>query len=134
MKLLEVVQSQKVLSRLTKSEILKKPKSTYQKLAEQMDKNTEGHIDVQAVKDKLKRGGSLYIEMKEWPLQSIAHQDMDKEVDPNRASTSKGSVIIGKDGEIVDGRHRVAAALAIGKQSISAWVPAEAALATAIDA
>jgi hypothetical protein len=117
----------------TKVEILKSPKSTYSKLAELMDANTEGHIDVQAVKAKLKEGGSLYLEMKEWPLQSIAHQGMDKEVDPKRASSTKGSVIIGKDGEILDGRHRIAAAMAAGKKTISAWVPADTALTTASD-
>lgn len=120
-------------SRATRSELLKSPKLSYQKLAELMDTKTEGHIDVQGVKDQLKAGGMLYLETKAWPLSKIAHQSMDKEVDPKRATASKGSVIIGKDGFIVDGRHRVAQAIAQGKTHIAAWVPAEALLATASD-
>lgn len=116
---------------LSKSDILKSPKSTYQKLAEHMDANTEGHIDVQAVKAKLKEGDSLYLEMKSWPLSKISRSTIDAGVDHKRANSSKGSVIIGANGEIVDGRHRVAAALAAGTTHISAWVPAKDALATA---
>lgn len=118
---------------LTRSEILKRPKATYSKLAESMDSKTEGHIDVQAVKAALKKGDNLYLEMSDWDLSKVDTTSIDSDVDPKRASPDKGSVILGKSGEIIDGRHRIAAAIAAGKKTISAWVPAREALDTATD-
>ena len=36
---------------------------------------------------------------------------------------SKGSVVVLGDGEIIDGRHRVAALANKGKTTVGAWVP-----------
>lgn len=118
----------------TRAEILKLPKATYSKLAEQMDVNTDGHIDVQAVKEALKKGGKLYLEVGDWDLSRIDTSSITADVDASKASSNKGSVIIGANGEILDGRHRIASALKAGKKTISAWVPADDALATATDA
>jgi hypothetical protein len=98
-----------------------------------MDINTTGMIDVGAVKSRLDAGGKLYLEHPEWPISRIDKSSITKEVDTSRASPMKGSVIIGKNGEILDGRHRIALAISQGKKTISAWVPAEEALAHATD-
>jgi len=94
---------------------------TANKIAELIDRNSDSHLNMRKLKSVLNDESEYWIEtlvkissLKRW---------QDKEVDPKNAVASKGSVVVLGDGEIIDGRHRVAALANQGKTTVGAWVP-----------
>jgi len=101
--------------------------SSGSKLAEAMDNATDGHVDVQAIKATLAKGGKNYAQV-EIPLSHIDWSSVTDEVAAVRADPNKGAILVGAHGEIVDGRHRSLLAKQLGDKAIKAWVPVADAL------
>lgn len=101
--------------------------SSGSKLAEAMDNATDGHVDVQAIKATLAKGGKNYAQV-EIPLSHIDWSSVTDEVAAVRADPNKGAILVGAHGEIVDGRHRSLLAKQSGDKTITAWVPVADAL------
>ena len=94
---------------------------TANKIAEWIDRNSDSYLNVRKLKSVLNDESEYWVES---PVKiSSLKRWQDKEVDPKKAVASKGSVVVLGDGEIIDGRHRVAALANKGKTTVGAWVP-----------
>jgi SPP1 gp7 family putative phage head morphogenesis protein len=98
-------------------------KMTSGNVAEFMDRNTEGRIDVQDIKRRLEKESKYFVST-DVDISRLKGLD-DIDVDLTRAVPAKGEIIVGRDGFIYDGRHRAAFARAKGQKTIKAWVPIE---------
>jgi hypothetical protein len=87
-----------------------------------MDNMSEGSLNSKAVKDELLKGGNSYVKVKINPntldIQDRATLTVDNNTDISKA------IVVGKDGFIIDGRHRALAAIKQNKM-IDAYVPAK---------
>lgn len=93
------------------------------RVAELMNKNTEGRIDVQSIKRQLESESAYFVASKVRIADLKGIDNLD--VDPKKASPTKGEIIVGRDGSIYDGRHRAALARLQGETTIAAWLPIE---------
>lgn len=92
----------------------------FQKIAREIDKNTQGHIDVRGLKDHLSKYSDYY-ELSDVPISTIDAAQL-KGIDP-KSARDIGPIVIDGDGVIVDGRHRAAAAIQRGDKTITAYIP-----------
>lgn len=97
-----------------------------------MDNNSEGQLNSSAVKGALSEAGNHFFLTKVDPSKlstkgKYHEQDEDK-IDGVKDSFDQAKaqpVIVGKDGEVIDGRHRTLAAKKTGTKEIQAYVSAK---------
>jgi hypothetical protein len=91
-------------------------------IRELIDKNSPNEsLDFDALRSAI--GGNSY-ELTNYDISKLHAGDLS--VDASRAMPSKGAIVIGKDGEIIDGRHRAALAKSAGNTHIQAYTPVAA--------
>jgi hypothetical protein len=84
-----------------------------------IDKNSPGEsLDFDALRSAI--GGDSY-KLTDYDISKINLGDLS--VDASKAMPSKGPIVIGKDGNIIDGRHRAALSKSMGDTHIKAYVP-----------
>jgi SPP1 gp7 family putative phage head morphogenesis protein len=114
-----------VIKEVTKSLLMPSstsgPKKTASAISELMIRQTEGHVQGQEVHKRIAAESPYYV-LTKVPISSLSRYD-DPDVHPNQAHPSKGPIIVSSSGEILDGRHRTAAAKLRGETEIDAWVP-----------
>ena len=92
---------------------------TSRQVRELIDKNSPGEsLDFDALRSAI--GGNSY-KLTDYDIGKINFGDLS--VDASKAMPSKGPIVIGKDGKIIDGRHRAALAKSMGDSHIKAYVP-----------
>ena len=91
------------------------------KVVERIVRDSYGAVDARAIGEKVRGEGKLY-RATDVNLADLEIQD-EKNVDPSRATPSKGAIVVDSSGFIIDGRHRAAAAKARGDTTIRALVP-----------
>ncbi len=91
-------------------------------IRELIDKNSPNEsLDFDALRSAI--GGNSY-ELTNYDISKLHAGDLS--VDASKAMPSKGAIVIGKDGEIIDGRHRAALAKSAGNTHIQAYTPVAA--------
>lgn len=97
-----------------------------QKVLDKVLMQSEGGVNVRALNEKIKGEGKYY-EQTSVQVDSIkvSADDM-RGIDPKLADSSKGPIVIGRDGSIIDGRHRYALALQRGDDVIDVYRPIDA--------
>jgi hypothetical protein len=92
---------------------------TSRQVRELIDKNSPGEsLDFDALRSAI--GGDSY-KLTDYDISKINLGDLS--VDASKAMPSKGPIVIGKDGNIIDGRHRAALSKSMGDTHIKAYVP-----------
>lgn len=87
------------------------------KVVDKIISQTEGEPQRKAISERVHGEGVRYRE-REVDISSLTIENV-ADVDPNRASSNKGAIVIDKEGDIIDGRHRAAAAKARGQTTIT---------------
>lgn len=93
------------------------------KVVEKIVSQTEGAAQTKTISERVRGEASRYRE-REVNISDLSIEDVEN-VDPNRASTDKGAIVVDSEGDIIDGRHRAAAAKARGQTTIKALVPTQ---------
>ena len=87
-----------------------------------IDNMSEGSLNPKAVKEELLKGGNSYVKVKINPkildIQDSESLTVDNKTDINKA------IVVGKDGFVIDGRHRALAAIDQNKM-IDAFIPSK---------
>lgn len=83
---------------------------------------SDGHLAAEQVQKKLEAGGKAYLRMKLSPKTLEGLKGIDKNVEVPADYDNDDPVIVA-NGEVIDGRHRVAAAIRDGR-GLSAYIPA----------
>jgi hypothetical protein len=90
-----------------------------------IDRNTKGALDFRKLEKELQEGGQSYFLTKVDPT-TLKIEDLEtvkSEMGKYGKDSSTKPIVVGKDGYIIDGRHRALRAIN-EKQEISAYVPA----------
>lgn len=123
-------QLQQVNSGKEFSDLLDKAKmNNIAKMYQIIDHNSQGQLNADAIKEELAKAGNYYIKT-EIDIKDLKIQDENKVVSENKERNlelkdEETPIIVGKDGFIIDGRHRTLKAKELGKTTIHAYVPAE---------
>lgn len=110
---------------LREKQAAEKEEATFdrQDMVELMDRNSPGEaLNYREIRKAL--GEERYVK-RVIPISRLDKSDYGEEnfVDPARATLSKGAIIVGPDGKIIDGRHRTAALAKQGEQTVEAYLP-----------
>ena len=96
-------------------------KTTSDRVADIINRNSDGHLDIREVKKRLRKESEFFVS-KRVDIKDL-HGFEDLDVDFTLANPNKGRIVVGRNGVIYDGRHRVAFAKHGGQTTIEAWVP-----------
>ncbi len=91
------------------------------KVADRVMAQTEGRVQSAAIRERV-TGEGRYFRKERVPLDRISVFN-EAQVDPRRATPSKGAIVIDGKFDVIDGRHRVAHARARGETHITAYRP-----------
>ncbi len=88
-----------------------------------IDKNSRTRLDLSQVRREVEAGGSWYF-LDEADVASLDPHTHGK-VDPSGEEDLTKPIVVGRKGEVLDGRHRVVTAKSKGARTLPAYIPAE---------
>ena len=95
-------------------------------IVQHIDKHSKGQLDFDVLRKNLLDGGPTYFKTRVDP-KTLKIEDVERVAQENigREGEIDTPIVVGKDGEVIDGRHRTQRAADEGVEEIEAYIPAK---------